>query len=258
MSTAARTQTNKPIIDPALRDAFTSLKTEIFRGMNCVKIGEIQIFDAAKKTAQIQILFKRVIPDVNSPNGQSIKDFPVLVDCPVFTLQGGGGALQFPIAPGDQCLVLFSDRNIDAWYQNGTAAAPFDARCHDVSDGIALVGLNSLASDLPAYPSDSVKFFYAGAAIELSEDMISMSAGGATLNFTGGEWTIEDSGGATIGTAGSLVRIANNTTSLLVLLDGLIDVIAAATVQTAGTPPLTAATIAALQAYKLQLAALLQ
>lgn len=245
----------KTLIEPKLEDAFDSLRTQIFRTMNCVKIGEIQLFDVTKKTAQIQILFKRVIPDSNSPTGQSIRDYPVLVDCPVFTLQGGGGAIQFPIAAGDQCVVLFADRNIDAWFQNGTAVAPFDARCHDLSDGIALVGLNSLASDLADYETDKVTIRYGDTVFKLTATGFVFE--GTSLEIDADTFALVASGGAEVDLSGAIVTLKNNTTTLKTLINGLIDVIAAATVQTAGTPPLTAVTIAALNAYKLQIATLL-
>lgn len=209
------------VMDPELLDALTQLKLDIFRSMHCVKVGQIQSFDGNKKTAKVQVLFKRVL--VNGVIG----DYPVLVDCPVVTLQGGGGSIQFPIVAGDNCLLFFADRNIDAWFKNGTAAAPFDARCHDISDGFALVGVNSLASSLEAYDDNRAKFSYDGAQVSLS---------------------------------GGLVRASNNTTTLLTLLNGLIDVLTAALVQgpASATYPFTAATIAALTAYKLQFAELLE
>ncbi len=210
------------IPDPTLTDAFGQLKLDIFRTLNCVKVGQIQSFDPSRKTAQVQILFRRVL------NDGTVSDYPVLVDCPVFTLQGGGGFVQFPIAAGDQCLLLFCDRNLDAWFQNGTAAAPFDARCHDLSDGIALVGLNALSSSLPAYQANVAKIFYDGAQVALS---------------------------------GGLVKVANNVTTLLTLLNAFIDVLTALTVQdqeAGAVLPLTPAAIATLTAFKLQFAELLQ
>lgn len=208
------------ILSPELLDAFGQLKLDITRTMNCVKIGSVQSFNPTRKTIQAQILFKRVL------NDGTIADYPVLVDCPVFTLQGGGGAIQFPIEAGDNCILLFSDRNIDAWFQNGQAAAPFDARCHDLSDGIALVGLNALSSDLDAYQAGIAKIFYDGAQVSLS---------------------------------GGLVKVSNEVTTLLTLLNAFIDVLTTITVQDGpSTLPLTATAIATLQAFKLQFAELLQ
>lgn len=240
----------KTIIDPELSDVLALQKLDVFASLNCVKIGQITAFDGETKTATIQILFKRQLPD-----GKAVS-YPVLLDCPVFTLQGGGGLLQMPIAAGDQCIVLFSDRCIDNWYQNGSQAVPSSTRMHDMSDGIALVGINALNSDLPTYPTDRVTLSYQGTSFEVT------STGWNFVGVGGAEITIDDDIDLTANAGGEIaltdkVLLKNNATTLLTLLNGLIDVIAAATVQTAGTPPLTAVTIAALQAYKVQLATLL-
>lgn len=226
----------KSIIQPDLVETLAVLKQDIFATLNCVKVGKITAFDGTKQTAQIQLLFKRVLPDGTTMS------HPLLVDCPVFTLQGGGGFIQFPIAAGDNCLVLFSDRNLDAWFSSGAEAAPFDRRCHDLSDGICLVGLNSLAGSLPAVATDAVNLTYAGATVQLKSGSVKfIDGGGAEVDFSAG-----------------LIKIKNGTTTLLTLLNGLIDVISATLVQGPSNYPLTAATIAALNAYKLTLAGLLQ
>ena len=208
----------KSIPVPNLFDVFRNFKTEIMRGLHVCKVGKIQSFDSTKRTAEIQILFKLVLPD------GSIKQFPKLVDCPVFTLQGDGGSLTFPIAKDDQCLVLFSDRNLDAWFLNGDEAAPLDARCHDLSDGIALVGLNALTSTLATYEADAVALKYDGAAIRLKAGKIA---------------------------------IENATKNLLTLVDGMIDVLKGLQVQGPGVYPLTAASIASLEDLKAEFGALL-
>jgi len=204
-------------MDPGLTDAFSNFKLDVFRSINCVKIGKIQSFDGTKKTATIRLLFKRVLPDGR------IASYPILVDCPIFTLQGGGGAIQMPIVAGDQCIVLFADRNIDAWFKTGSESAPLNSRSHDLSDGIAVVGINSLTSSLESYVSGKARFFYQGAEIDL---------------------------------AGGIITIKNTMTTLLTLINGLIDVIAAVSTVPGGGP-LNAASITALNAYKIQLATLL-
>ena len=152
-------------VPPELTDLIRNIKDDIFRSLNCIKIGSIETFDQTKKTATIKLLFKRAI------NDKTIS-YPVLVDCPVFTLQGGGGSLKMPIAAGDTCLVLFADRNIDNWYSTGSEAAPGNQRCHDISDGIAIVGLNSLVSNLANYDDNvnltipaTKKFVVSGGAV---------------------------------------------------------------------------------------------
>ena len=206
------------IPNPELTDALLQLKQDIFRTLHCVKVGQIQSFDATKKTAQVQILFKRVL------NDGTIADYPILADCPIFTLQGGGGAIQFPIQAGDQCLLFFSDRNIDAWFQSGGSSAPFDARCHDLSDGFALVGINALSSSLPAY-----------------------AAGQTTLAYNGAKIILQ----------GGLLSLANGTTSLLTLLQNLATILEGATIDTTHGV-FSGTTITAITDWALSLAGLLQ
>lgn len=127
---------------PDLYGALQALKQNIFRTLNAVKIGQITAYDSAARTAEVLVLFKSGSRPLT------------LVDCPVVTIQGGGAGVAMPIAAGDQCLLLFSDRNIDAWYQNGGEASPLTARCHDLSDGICIVGLNSTGAPLELAADD--------------------------------------------------------------------------------------------------------
>lgn len=122
--------------EPKLFDVLNALRTQILINLNCVKIGQILTFHPSSHTADVEILFQRVMKD------GTVSPYPRLQNCPVFTLQGGGASVQLPIAPGDNCIVLFSDRNIDNWYLNGNQQPPLDGRLHDLSDGIVLVGLN--------------------------------------------------------------------------------------------------------------------
>lgn len=227
----------KTIIDPDLSDLLFLHKRDIFFSLNCVKVGKINSFDPATKTAEVQILFKRLLP-----NNQAVSLQPLL-NCPVFTLQGGGAYVQMPIQAGDNCLVLFSDRALDDWFENGSESVPSAARFHDLSDGIALVGLNSLTSGAPDTPTDKMVLTYRGQTVELS---------GAGI-------ALEESAGAEINLAASIVTIRNMTTTLLTLMNGFITLLEAAQVKGPGSDvyPFTPAFIALLEAYKLQFAELL-
>jgi len=133
---------DKTVIEPDLYTNFQRLKDDIFQNMNCVKIGKISSFDKTKQTAEIELLVKVKVSDTE------IKDYPMLLDCPVFSLQGGGAYIEMPITSGDNCIVLFNDRDIDNWYQTGNSMIPASKRKHNLSDGIAIVGLNPLTKSL--------------------------------------------------------------------------------------------------------------
>jgi hypothetical protein len=194
------TNINKTLQNPDLLDVLNAHADDIKRNLNCVKIGKINSFDQTKKTAKIQITFKRVLPD-------KIVSYPLLVDCPVFTLQGGGGALQMPIAAGDPCIVLFSDRNIDNWFLNGAEAAPANMRCHDLSDGIALVGINPLNSDLPNYDGNVNLTLPSGKKFVVSGNATAEILGSAAL-------ALLSELNHFISTYNSHVHTANNTATL--------------------------------------------
>ncbi len=233
----------KPIVEPTLIEALQALKSDVFKNLYCHVPGRIQSFDGTKRTAVIQLLFATQLPD------GTIVNYPVVVDCPVFTYQGGGAYIQMPIAAGDSCLVAFADRNIDAWFKNGSGpAVPFDqlgsqpGRMHDLSDGMAFVGFSSMSDVIPAFQAGKMVIGFSGGEMVIG-------SGEATLqNGTGGQVTIS---------AANLIKIANATTTLLTLLNGLIDVIAAAQLDVTHAV-LASSTVTLLEAYKLQLAVLLQ
>lgn len=74
---------------------------------------------------------------------------PMLVDCPVQFPSGGNCTLTFPVAPGDECLVVFANRCIDAWWQSGGIQEQVEVRMHDLSDGFVLLGFRSKPRALP-------------------------------------------------------------------------------------------------------------
>ena len=100
-----------------------ALKQEIFHSLHCALPGNIVSFDPNSQTASIQPAVK-----LGSP------PYPVLTDVPVFM------PVPFEINPGDACLVIFSDVDIDDWFATGEASAPRSARRHSLSDGFAFVG----------------------------------------------------------------------------------------------------------------------
>lgn len=133
-------------VDPSMADLLNLLKKEIFFDLNCHHLGTIQSFDSAKQTASISINYTKTFFQINQQgqyNPVQIQ-YPPLVDVPVIFLGGGGGFQTFPVAQGDQCLVLFNDRSIDNWYQqgNGVVGPVNMSRAHSLADGFALVGLN--------------------------------------------------------------------------------------------------------------------
>lgn len=104
--------------------------------INCVQVGRIESVDPDRQTAEVEIQFRRRVGEDRT------EAYPLLVDCPLVVLQGGGAYLDLPVAAGDYCLVLFCDRDIDTWWDGAQVAEPRTTRKHSLSDGFALVGVN--------------------------------------------------------------------------------------------------------------------
>ena len=110
-------------ISPEEREA---LKQEFFASLHCALPGKVISYDSERQTAEIQPAVKL-----------SSLTYPILTDVPVFM------PISFEVNPGDACLVIFADIDIDGWYESGKAYEPRSARKHSLSDGFAFVGFRT-------------------------------------------------------------------------------------------------------------------
>ena len=110
--------------------------------------GVVQSFNSSVMTCTVQPAVNGL---TNNANGvQTAVQMPVLLDCPVLFPRGGGATMTFPVAAGDECLVVIASRCIDSWwaqgFQPGSIASPnpannpLELRMHNLSDGFAIVG----------------------------------------------------------------------------------------------------------------------
>lgn len=139
---------NKTPHVPTFPDAMRNFRDQIFYDLYCHLPGSIVSFDRASGLASVAIGLKRVVPNYAVPTGQNTYAYPQLDSVPVYTLQGSGGSVGADPAPGDPCLLVVLDRNIDAWLQNGGAQAPVSDRAHDLSDCFCFVGFNPTTKPL--------------------------------------------------------------------------------------------------------------
>lgn len=115
---------------------FEKLKEIIKQEIHCAQPGIVVAFNEAEQTVTVELAIRSIM------NGKSVKP-PVLSDVPVFFPGGKDFGWTFMVSPGDECLVVFADCCIDAWFQNGGSSAPISVRKHDLSDGFAFVGFRS-------------------------------------------------------------------------------------------------------------------
>ena len=113
-----------------------ALKRDILSSQHCALPGTVVSFDAESQTAVIQPAVSHVIPTVAEGSPSSVS-LPLLRDVPVFM------PVSFEVNPGDACLVIFADCDIDAWFETGEAEVPASDRMHSLSDGFAFVGFRT-------------------------------------------------------------------------------------------------------------------
>ena len=169
----------KTINQPDLSTVLDGLKRDIFYEMNCVNVGIIQSFNSEDQTATIRLALKRVT-EVKDDGTQVIQERPVLLKCPVHILSGGGGYITFTIQAGDECIVLFNDREIDNWWNTGDVRPPTTSRMHSISDALAIVGVRSLQMAVADYFTSGIRLMQAASKIELD---------GTDIDSTAGTWT---------------------------------------------------------------------
>lgn len=184
-------------MDSTLADTWTALPAKVVS------------FDASKQTVS-------ALPSAKIrrglPNGK--RDYlalPLIPDVPVHFPSGGGYTLTFPIAPGDECLLVFASRSIDAWYAAGGQQEIRDARMHDLSDAFALVGIRSQPRKLSGLSAN----------VQLRSDngslFVELNAAGGVVKITAPTQIVLDS--PMVVTTGSVDIAGNNHTAGLTTSD---------------------------------------
>ncbi len=135
----------------ALKHAIGARLTEVWTALP----GTVESFDPETMTVTVQLGTKDSIR--NEDGTISTSPFPLLTDCPVVWQGGGGVTATFPIAAGDECLVVFASRCIDAWWQSGGVQEQAESRIHSLADGFALVGVRSRPRALPGISASSAQ-----------------------------------------------------------------------------------------------------
>jgi hypothetical protein len=166
--------------EESLRMALESHASQIWTALPAVVV-------SVNLTAQTVVVQPSIQGSVASPDGKTqLVNLPVLVDVPIVWPKAGGFALTFPVAAGDEVLVVFSARCIDSWWQSGGVGAPAEARMHDLSDGFAILAPTSQPKKLANVSSSNVQLRnYAGTTlVEITPDGKANIVGASEINMT--------------------------------------------------------------------------
>ena len=103
--------------------------------------GIVQSVDLATMTCSVQPAIQGTI-ELEDGSLQTT-NYPLLIHVPIIFPRAGNFIITLPLAAGDEVLVSWACRCIDAWWQSGGIQRPMEARMHDLSDGFAIPGPTS-------------------------------------------------------------------------------------------------------------------
>lgn len=127
----------------------------------------VQKFDKVTRTVECQPTVRERMVDEN--NKISYIQYPVLVNVPVCFPQTTNSGITFPIKRGDECIVIFQDVSIDNWWLKGNVQNPVEQRRHDLSDGIAIFGVNNQAKEQIEYNDNALTLSYKNTTIKITD-----------------------------------------------------------------------------------------
>lgn len=152
------------------------LKRQTAHELNCMRIGIVQNVYHEDLTVDVLIANKKTL-NLNDDGTQNVRDFPLIrakiVYCNPF--------ITFPINQGDECVLLFSDREIESWFINGEVNPEGYPRMHALTDAVALFGIRSIPNMISIL-TDCLHLFYGNSNIQISESGVTINATDINLN----------------------------------------------------------------------------
>lgn len=146
--------------------------------LNCMRIGIVREFIPEDLTVKVQIAGKRQT-GTNQDGTPIVQDYaPIYAKvcyCSPFST--------WEIKEGDECILLFSDREIESWFINGDVNPEGYTRMHDLTDAVALFGVRSIPNMINIL-RDCLNIFFGGSGIVLEDGKITINATNIDINGT--------------------------------------------------------------------------
>lgn len=165
---------------PDLVQTLDEVASETSYQINCMKVGIVQAFYPDDLTVDVQIAHKKDL-GFNVDGTQNVRDYAIIrakvVYCNPFET--------FPIKQGDECIIIFSDRELESWFINGEVNPLGYPRMHHLTDAVAIFGIRSLPKMIQIL-TDALHLFYGGSEIQLKDTEINENTTTYNLNTTSG------------------------------------------------------------------------
>lgn len=125
-------------------------------------------------------------------NDGEVVELPVIHNVPVIHPAAGGASITLPVKKDDPVLLVFSERSLEEWLQNGKQNTPDDPRQNDLTDAVAHLGLQPFSVHSPVDSADDLMIDYDGSQIvihpagvmDISAEQINMDAPTVNIDAT--------------------------------------------------------------------------
>ena len=144
-------------------DIFRNVFNSMISSMHTCMPAIITSFNPKECKASIQ-------PSLNRAYLSGEIAYPIIENVPVIFPRAGEFFLTYPLANGDPCLVIFSERSLDLWKSVGGQLTPDDPRKFDLSDAIVIPGLYSFNEKIEGLSGNDVVFAFKGSKVTIKQD----------------------------------------------------------------------------------------
>jgi hypothetical protein len=180
----------KPTVDEAIRAIVQSTTSE---WQTCLP-GRIETYDAGAGVCSVLPLVKR------KGKASEATSRPVLTGVPVMWPGSGGAQLRWPLAAGDECVIMFASADTSGWRRSGGEADPASERRFALSDAVVLpLGRQGGTPDVIIEVQAGGKLRIANGSVELVDALLQVLNAVFTGKVTGV--------GAVLDTAGALLPL---------------------------------------------------
>jgi hypothetical protein len=161
-----------PGITPNLAQVLQKVLESRLSDLHVALPGRVERYDHTTQTADVQPQLRRLVEA-----GEAAKDLeeslPVIPDVPVMFPRSGEFFLSMPIQVGDFVLLVFNERSIDLWREQGREVTPTDDRMHSLAGAVAIPGLFPSAKALTDARNNAIVMGKeAGPQIHLDDTLI--------------------------------------------------------------------------------------
>ena len=183
-------QFNSLLNAPFLTSTLKLANSKLGENLNCVKVGIVdKVHDDL--TVNVKLTHKKTIKQ-NHDGTKEVREYALIrakvCFCTPFAV--------WDIKKGDECVLLFSDRELESWFVTGEVSPVAYPRMHDLTDAIAIFGIRSLPNVISNIPS-GLKLFYGANNITLDNTCITATNFKA-LNGASGSFVSQDNKNITV------------------------------------------------------------